>query len=160
MDKLFRFELTPLNLGVRALVVYVFVLLLIRLSGKRQLAQMSVTEFVAILLISNAVQNSMNGGDNSLAGGLLLSAILIATSTGISYLTYRWQLFRTIFEGTPTLLVHEGKMVHKNLQRERMSESELRSQLRQHGFKNLSELQTVILEADGHLSFQKSEPHL
>ena len=69
---------------------------------------MGATEFVAVLLISNAVQNSMNGGDNSLSGGLLLAAVLVGLSSLISYLTYKSRLFSSVFEGTPTLLVNRG----------------------------------------------------
>ncbi|MBX9767620.1 MAG: DUF421 domain-containing protein [Bdellovibrionales bacterium] len=146
------FNLSPLNLIVRAVVVYLVVLILLRISGKRQLGQMGATEFVAILLISNAVQNSMNGGDNSLVGGLLLAAVLIGLSSLISYLTYRSVLFSTIFEGTPTLVIHNGKLIHKHLAQERMSESELRTLLRKQGLHNLQEIETAILEADGTLS--------
>src|SRR3954470_21785304 len=97
-------SLTPANLIVRAIVVYLAVILLLRISGKRQLGQMGATEFVAVLLISNAVQNSMNGGDNSLLGGLLLAAVLIGISSLITVLTFRSHRFRMIFEGTPSLL--------------------------------------------------------
>ncbi len=119
------FNLSPLNLVTRAIIVYLAVLILLRVSGKRQLGQMGATEFVAILLVSNAVQNSMNGGDNSLIGGLLLAAVLVGISTLISYLTYRSRFFSSIFEGTPTLLIHRGKIINKNLAKERLSESEL-----------------------------------
>src|SRR5476649_2066589 len=100
LQQLMHLDIPAGNLIVRAVVVYISVLLLLRVSGKRQLGQMGATEFVAILLISNAVQNAMNGGDNSLAGGLLLAAVLIALSTLISYLTYRSSIFSSIFEGT------------------------------------------------------------
>src|ERR1700722_10492806 len=99
-QNLFDFNLAPLNLIIRAVVVYLAVLLLLRISGKRQMGQMGATEFVAILLISNAVQNSMNGGDNSLAGGLLLATVLIVLSATISFLTFRSPFFTALFEGT------------------------------------------------------------
>ena len=154
-----HFEVPAANLVVRAVVVYLSVLLLLRLSGKRQLGQMGATEFVAILLISNAVQNSMNGGDNSLIGGLVLAAALIALSTLISYLTYRSRFFSRLFEGTPTLVVHKGKMIAKALRSERLSEVELRSLLRKQGMQHLSEISTAILEADGTLSVTRvSDP--
>ena len=148
-------SLSPVNLIVRAVVVYLAVLLLLRISGKRQMGQMGPTEFVAILLISNAVQNSMNGGDNSLLGGLLLAAVLVALSALISYLTYKSRVFSTIFEGTPTLLVHNGKLIHRHLARERMSESELRTLLRKQGVHNIGEVETAILESDGTFSVTK-----
>src|ERR1700729_4196967 len=97
-NNLTNLSLSPLNFIIRAVVVYLSVLILLRISGKRQMGQMGATEFVAILLISNAVQNSMNGGDNSLLAGLLLAAVLIALSSGISFLTYRSKFFSTIFE--------------------------------------------------------------
>lgn len=155
-QELMRFNVAPVNLAVRALVVYLSVLILLRISGKRQLGQMGATEFVAILLISNAVQNAMNGGDNSLAGGLLLAAVLIALSTLISFLTYRSGFFSTIFEGTPTLLVHKGKLIHRHMVKERLSESELKALLRKQGIHAVHEIATAVLEADGTLSVTKT----
>ena len=152
MNDLLHPSLPYLDLFIRGTVVYLSILILLRISGKRQMGQMGATEFVAILLISNAVQNSMNGGDNSLTGGLWLALILIAMSTLISYLTYRSPLFSTIFEGTPTVLVHKGKWIPRNLRRERMSEAEIRILLRKQGVHHLSEVETVILEADGTVS--------
>lgn len=116
------------------------------------MGQMGATEFVAILLISNAVQNSMNGGDNSLIGGVILAIVLIATSALISFLTYKSQFFTSVFEGTPTLLVHKGKILHKHLAKELMRESELRTLLRKQGIHDIHEIDTAILEADGTLS--------
>jgi uncharacterized membrane protein YcaP (DUF421 family) len=150
-------ELPLLDLVVRAVVVYLTVLILLRISGKRQMGQMGATEFVAILLISNAVQNSMNGGDNSLAGGIVLAAVLIVLSTLISYLTFRSKLISGIFEGTPTLLVHRGKMIKRNLERERMNEDELKVLLRKQGVHSVHQIETAILEADGTLTITKAE---
>lgn len=147
----------PVELIIRAVVVYLGVLILLRISGKRQLGQMGATEFVAILLISNAVQNAMNGGDNSLSAGLVLAVTLIALSTLISWLTYRSSWFSSIFEGTPTLLIHNGKMIRKHLAKERLSPSELRVLLRKQGVHEVREVKTAILEADGTLSITKHE---
>ncbi len=154
-QNLMNFGLDPLNLIIRGVVVYLSVVILLRISGKRQMGQMGATEFVAILLISNAVQNSMNGGDNSLVGGLVLAATLIIVSTTISYLTYRSKICSTIFEGTPTLVVHKGKVIAKNLHRERMAESELKIMMRKQGFHHYDEINSAILEADGTLSITK-----
>jgi uncharacterized membrane protein YcaP (DUF421 family) len=140
------------NLVVRGVVVYVAILILMRISGKREMGHMGAVEFVTLLLISNAVQNSMNGGDNSLIGGLVLAATLIGLSLIFSALAYRSILFTKMFEGTPTLLMHKGKLIKKNLQRERLRESELRVLLRKQGFHHYSEVATAILESDGTLS--------
>jgi uncharacterized membrane protein YcaP (DUF421 family) len=137
---------------IRALAVYLFVLLMLRLGGKRQLAQMSPTEFVAVLLISNAVQNSMNGGDNSLIGGFVLALVLIIASTAISYLTFRSKKFRHVFEGVPTILVHCGKLIEQNLKKERITKDELTSMLRRQDVHHLDVIQEAILEPDGGLT--------
>lgn len=143
------------NLIVRGLVVYLSVVILLRVSGKRQMGQMGATEFVAILLISNAVQNSMNGGDNSLTGGLVLACVLIVLSASISYLTFRSSMFRKVFEGTPTLVIRDGKLIEKNLYRESLSEPELHALLRKQGVHHLSEISLAILESDGTLSITR-----
>lgn len=152
---LFHFDVAPINLIIRALVVYLAVLILLRISGKRQVGQMGATEFVAVLLISNAVQNSMNGGDNSLVGGLLLAVVLILLSMGIAYLTYRSRTFERIFEGTPRLLIHDGKEVIDALRKELLSRSELKILLRKQGVHSIHEVKSAVLEADGTLSITR-----
>lgn len=152
MDKLFFTEIPLIHLFVRAVVVYLCVLLLLRIAGKRQMGQMEATEFVALLLISNAVQNAMNGGDNSLTAGLFLAAVLIGTSALMTFLTFKSRVVRNVFEGTPRLLVHKGKIIHENISKEFISESELRTLLRKQGFHHLGDVEVAILEADGSLS--------
>src|SRR5260221_8321648 len=100
---------------LRGTVIYLGVVFLLRLGGKRQVGQMGVGEFVAILLISNAVQNAMNGGDNSITGGLVLAAVLVALSWLIAFLTYKSKTWETVFEGRPRLLIHQGKIIQNNL---------------------------------------------
>jgi uncharacterized membrane protein YcaP (DUF421 family) len=152
LNGLIHLDVSLLSLFIRAIAVYLAVLLLLRISGKRQMGQMNATEFVAILLISNAVQNSMNGGDNSLVGGLFLAAVLIALSTLIAFLTYKSKLCSSIFEGTPVLLIHKGQVIQANVKKELLSEGELKTLLRKQGFHNLKEIETAIWEADGTLS--------
>src|SRR5471030_764488 len=84
---------------LRGTVVYLSVILLLRLGGKRQVGQMGVGEFVAILLISNAVQNAMNGGDNSITGGIILATVIVGLSVLIDYLTYRSTTLEAWVEG-------------------------------------------------------------
>jgi uncharacterized membrane protein YcaP (DUF421 family) len=156
-NSLMHFDVAPLNLLIRAVAVYLSVLILLRISGKKQMGQMGATEFVAILLISNAVQNSMNGGDNSLSGGLLLAAVLIALSALISYLTYRSKFFTSVFEGTPTLMIHNGKMISPALKREQLSDDDLRTLLRKQGVQRLHFVKTAILESDGKLTIIMDE---
>ena len=155
---LFHLTVGPLELILRAVVVYLFVIILLRISGKRQLGQMSATEFVAILLISNAVQNSMNGGDNSLGAGLILATALVAVSWLIAWFNFRSIKLRSIFEGTPRLIIHHGAIVKNNLQRELISEGELHVLLRKQGIHRIADVKTGILESDGTLTLVHANP--
>ena len=143
------------SIVLRGAVVYACVLGLLRAGGKREIGQMGPGEFVALLLISNAVQNAMNGGDNSLSGGLLLAAVLIFVSWLISVLTFHSRRFSAIFEGTPTLLIHRGHLITKHLSRERMCVSELRTILRKQGVHNFEEVENAVLEADGTVTISR-----
>lgn len=143
------------NLILRAAVVYFAIVLLLRVSGKRQMGQMNASEFVAVLLISNAVQNAMNAGDNSLTGGIVLAATLIVLSWLVSVLTFRSERMSWLLEGSPTLLIHNGKIVEAARKRELLSENEVMTLLRKNNVHEISEVKTGILEADGHLSVTK-----
>ncbi len=143
------------HLVIRAGVVYLAIVLLLRLSGKRQVGQMGMADFVALLLISNAVQNSMNGGDNSITGGLILATVLILLSYGFNVLTYRSRRMEALVQGRPTLLVHHGKLLHHNLERELLTVPELRALLRRQGVHDVRDVAEAVLESDGYLSITK-----
>lgn len=140
---------------LRAVIVYCWVLFLLRLGGKRQVGQMGVGEFVAILLISNAVQNAMNGGDNSVTGGLILATVLIALSIAVEYATYKSKKAEAIIQGRPTVLVRNGHILHRNLEKERLSVHELKVLLRKQGVHNLGEVEEAVLESDGFVSITR-----
>ena len=141
-----------LELILRAVLVYGFVLLLIRISGKRQLGQLSAIEFVTILLISNAVQNAMNGGDNSLVGGMVLAAMLVVLSVAIAILSFKYKPFRRLVEGVPTVLIRHGEVITPHLNRELLTRDELSALLRRQGIHQFKNVELAILESDGSLS--------
>jgi uncharacterized membrane protein YcaP (DUF421 family) len=160
MDQLWKLSAgTPWwHLVIRATVVYIAVLLLLRLSGKRQIGQMGMAQFVALLLISNAVQNSMNGGDNSITGGLILAVALMILSYFFAIITYNSRDWENLIQGRPTLLIHHGVLLKHNLRRELLSLRELRVLLRKQGIHNLEEIEEAVLESDGFISVtRKSE---
>jgi uncharacterized membrane protein YcaP (DUF421 family) len=148
----FRFDIAPAELLLRSAVIYLAVLLFIRLSGKKQMGQMGPTEFVALLLLSNAVQNAMTGGDNSLMGGLLSAALLIVASRLISYGTFKSATLRAWFEGTPTVLIQNGAVIQANLDRELLTRGELVNLLRKQGVETVAEVYIAVLAPDGSLS--------
>jgi uncharacterized membrane protein YcaP (DUF421 family) len=110
---------------------------------------------VALLLISNAVQNSMNGGDNSLTGGLILATVLISISSLISYLTFKSKRLEALIEGRPTLLVHNGDLLPRNLEKELINLREFKTKLRHQGIARIEDVAEAVLESDGSLSVIK-----
>src|SRR5690349_22686793 len=94
----------------RSAVVYVFLLILLRITGKRQVGQLSPFDLVLLLVLSNAVQNSMNAGDNSLVGGLISASTLIGLNFLVSLMTFRNKKLEALIEGRPQVLVHNGKL--------------------------------------------------
>jgi uncharacterized membrane protein YcaP (DUF421 family) len=143
------------TLILRTAIVYIAVLMLLRLSGKRQVANLGTSELVALLLISNAVQNAMNGGDNSLTGGLVLAGVLMVMSFILAALTYFSRDWERFIQGRPTLLIHHGILQRHNLRRELLNVRELRAQLRKQGIQNIAEVEEAVLESDGYISVVK-----
>jgi uncharacterized membrane protein YcaP (DUF421 family) len=155
-DVLWIPSLPFVHILIRAAVVYVFVLLLLRVSGKRQIGQMGPAEFVALLLVSNAVQNSMNGGDNSITAGLVLAAVIMGLSGVIGWLSYRSKRIADLVQGRPVMLVYKGELVAHNLAKSRVALRELHVMLRHQGFEDLKDIHEAILEANGTLSVIKT----
>jgi uncharacterized membrane protein YcaP (DUF421 family) len=156
MDSLWTPSLPFAHILLRAAVVYVFVLLLLRLGGKRQIGQMGPAEFVALLLVSNAVQNSMNGGDNSITGGLVLAAVIVGLSSMIGWLSFRSKRLSDFIQGRPILLAYKGEIVVRNLEKSRVAVRELHVLLRHQGIHELKEVHEAVLEANGTLSVVKT----
>src|SRR2546430_14471478 len=98
---------------LRTAVVYVVVLVLLRTAGKRELGQMSPVDLVVILVIANAVQNAMTGGDNSLIGGVIAAATLVGMNLVFARIGHRIPVIQHLFEGEPTLLLKDGKLIEK-----------------------------------------------
>ena len=137
---------------VRAVVVYVFLLVLLRLTGKRQVGQLAPFDLVLLLVLSNAVQNSMNGGDNSITGGMILATTLVLLNFGVGWLTYRSKGLEALIEGRPVIVVHDGKIDHRALRTVQMTKHELEAALRAQGCAGPEEVRFAVLENNGHVT--------
>ncbi|HEY2250920.1 MAG TPA: YetF domain-containing protein [Planctomycetaceae bacterium] len=137
---------------VRAVVVYVFLLVLLRLTGKRQVGQLAPFDLVLLLVLSNAVQNSMNGGDNSITGGVILATTLVALNWCVGWLTYRSKRLEALIEGRPVILIHNGKIDHEALQSSQMTIHELEASIRSQGCVGAEDVRFAVLENNGHVS--------
>jgi uncharacterized membrane protein YcaP (DUF421 family) len=139
-------------LVLRAVVVYLFLLAALRLAGRRELGQMTSFDLVLLLLVSNAVQNSINAGDNSLTGGLVSAAVLVGLNWLAGYATYRWRWAERLLQGRPRRVVTGGKVHFGAMRKELLTLAELRSALRKQGIARIDECARVELEPDGTLS--------
>src|SRR6266567_1914943 len=131
---------------VRAAIVYFMVLLFIRFSGKRQVGQMTPFDLVLFLLISNAVQNAMNGGDNSITAGFILAGTLILVDAIIGWLTRRDRKLEKFIEGEAEILIHNGKLRPHALERAGLTQHDLLAALREADCAAISDVHTAILE--------------
>lgn len=140
------------ELVLRAIAVYGFVILLLRISGKRQVGQLSLLDLVLLLVLSNAVQNAMNAGDNSLLGGLLSAAVLVGLNWLLNFIMYRNKRFADLVEGRAQLLVHNGEVYEEALAAAQITRHELNAALRAGGYLSVEDVHAAILEVNGNIS--------
>ena len=150
-------DASPFALVLRSVVVYGFLLVALRLAGRRELAQMTSFDLVLLLVISNAVQNSINAGDNSLTGGLVSAVTLLVVNWAVGWATYRWRWTERVIQGRPIRIVTDGKIHVGAMRRELLTLSELRSALRKQGVARVSDCARVVLEPDGTLSILRHD---
>ncbi|MEI6176278.1 MAG: YetF domain-containing protein [Verrucomicrobiota bacterium] len=144
---------------IRCVVVYVFLLVMLRISGKRQIGQLSPFDFVLLLVLSNSVQNSMNAGDNSLLGGLIAATTLIILNYLVSQAVFRDKRLEFIIEGRPQILIHDGKLFEDIMARSQLTHHELNAALRQSGCSNIDEVHCAILENNGSVTVTSRKNH-
>jgi uncharacterized membrane protein YcaP (DUF421 family) len=137
---------------ISSVAVYIFIVGAIRLFGKKELAQLSVTDLVFILLISNAVQNAMVGSNSSLAGGLVAAGALFIVNFGLKYFLYRFPKIGRLIQGEPVMLIYKGKLKQDNLNKTRISLDELKEAIREHGISLIEDVDLAVLESDGNIS--------
>jgi len=146
-----------LDIVLRSVAVYLFILIAIRLFGKKELAQLSVIDLVFILLISNAVQNAMVGSDSSLLGGLVAALALFTTNFVFKILLFKSKKVSAFIQGKAILLVYEGHLIPENLKSAEITLEEIEAAAREHGVEKIGEVKLAILEVDGNISIVSSE---
>ena len=141
-----------LSIAASTAVVYLFIIICMRIFGKTEVAQLSITDFVFIMLISNAVQNAMVGPDASLGGGLVAATTLFVMDTLFKRLTYRFAWLGKLMQGSPITLIRHGKIEQRAMKGTMLTRDELMEALREHGISNLNEVDMAVLETDGAIS--------
>jgi uncharacterized membrane protein YcaP (DUF421 family) len=140
------------ELVVRSVVIYAFLIVLLRLTGKRQVGQLAPFDLVLLLVLSNSVQNSINAGDNSLVGGFISASTLVGLNFLVGLATYRSKKIEAIIEGHPLVLIHNGKLIEEVMARAQLTHQELHAALRRAGCASVEEVHSAILENNGTIS--------
>jgi len=134
---------------LRAAFVYLFLIVALRLAGKREMAQLSSADFVVLLAVANAVQNGIIGEDNSVTGGGIGASTLFVMNGALAYAVFRWGVGRRLVEGTETVLVEHGHMVKDNLRKERITREELQVAIQRQNADDISEVEQAVLAPGG-----------
>ncbi len=146
---------TLIAVFLRTAIIYCVVLLGVRLSGKREVGQMTPFDLTLLLLISNAVQNAMTGPDTSLIGGVVAACTLLLLNYAVAEVSGLNRRFRRFVQGQPTLLIHDGEIISSHMAKEHVSTDELRRALREHGIAEYKDVALAVLEVDGSISCLK-----
>lgn len=142
-----------MDIVIRAAIVFVFVNLVLRALGKRQLGELTAFELVLLFIIGDLVQQSITQNDVSITAAILAISTITLLIVVQSWAAYRWKTVRSVFEGEPAVVVYRGKMIEPVLRRQRMPADEVRESARNQGIADLAEVRIAILESDGKLSF-------
>jgi uncharacterized membrane protein YcaP (DUF421 family) len=137
---------------LRTFAVYAFLLIALRLAGKRELGQLSTSDLIVVLLLSNTVQNAIIGNETSLVGGVVGAGTLILLNKAVAYFIYRSERFRRVIEGDPVPLVIDGQIQKKTLKSQRISLDALVAAARDQNIDGLDGIHQALLETNGSIS--------
>jgi uncharacterized membrane protein YcaP (DUF421 family) len=144
-----------MDIVLRAIVLYAFVVFVMRVIGRRELSSMTPFDLVLLIVLGDAIQQGLTQDDYSVTGAILAVATIATLQVFTSYVSYRSKKARTVLEGEPIVLIDHGQIVERNLKRERMTEDEVAEEMRQQQIASLDDVDWAIVEANGAISFIK-----
>jgi uncharacterized membrane protein YcaP (DUF421 family) len=142
-----------MDIVLRAVFAYVFILFLTRVTGRRELSSMEPSDLILLVVLGDLVQNGVTQSDDSVTGIVLAAGTIALLATGTAFLTFRFRRLESLIEGEPVILVQDGKTVERNMRRERITMEELMEQARGQQLESLSGVKWAVLEASGSISF-------
>lgn len=142
----------PVEVAVRTAIVYFFLVIALRVAGRREVGQLSILDLVVILIIANGVQNAMVGQNTTLVGGLISAGTLIVLDRVLDAIINRNRKLARVLEGEPVLLVRGGRVLEGALRRASVNRSELDAAVRAHGLASVRDVSLAVLETDGSIS--------
>jgi uncharacterized membrane protein YcaP (DUF421 family) len=141
-----------LDIIIRSTAVYFFMVIALRLFGKKELSQLNTADVILILLISNSVQNAMVGSNSSLLGGLVAALVLFIINFILKKIMYNSKSFNDLIQNKPEILIHDGKIDFKALAKLEITSDELDEVIREHGIENFKSVKLAMMEIDGNIS--------
>ena len=136
----------------RAILVYFFVVVALRLAGKREIGALNPFDLVVLLFLSNILQNSIIGNDLSITGGLIGAATLLLLNYAVQRFLFDHQALDRVLEGEATVLIEDGKILHENLKKELVTEDVLIVAVHKQGLLDIADVEKAVLETDGNIS--------
>ena len=145
-----------MDIVLRAIAVFGFLLVLTRIIGRRELSSLQPFDLILLIILGDAVQQGLTQDDYSLTGAFLAIGTIAVLQVLVSWIGFRFPRARPVLEGTPIVVVQDGEVIERNLRRERLSVDEIREAARVEGIAHLSEVKWAVLETSGQISFIKS----
>ena len=142
-----------MDIALRAVFLYAFVVLLIRVMGRRELSSLSAIDLVLLIVLGDAIQQGLTQDDYSVTGAVIAVSTIAAVQVFISYVSFRSKRARRVLEGEPIVIVQAGKLIERNMKRERLTEDEVAEEMRKQQIANVDDVEWAILESDGTMSF-------
>lgn len=149
-----------LDIIIRSASVYLFMMIALRVFGKKELSQLNTTDVILILLISNAVQNAMVGSDTSLWGGIAAAAVLFTINFILKKLMFKYKKINDFIQEKPEILIHNGNLDFNALSKLSISNDELKEAMREHGIEHFTDVKLAMLEIDGNISIISGDKNL
>lgn len=157
MGELWTLQTEWWNYVLRPLIVYLALLTLFRLLGKKQIGEISPFDLILLLVISESVSNALTGGDNSVLAGIITAASLIAISAIFDRVAFHSGKMEKILEGEPRVIVANGKILEHVRHQEKITHQELQESFRSHGIEDISQIKIAVIESNGKISIVKEE---
>ena len=142
-----------MDLAIRAVVLYLFVYLLTRVVGRRELSSLGPFDIILLVVIGDAIQQGLTQDDYSVTGAFIVVITIVLLQVATSYLSFRSAPLRRVFEGEPIVILQDGRVIDANMRRERLTREEIAEEARQQQIDSLDQVAWAVLEPSGKISF-------
>ena len=142
-----------MDIALRAIFLYAFIVLLMRVTGRRELSTLSAVDLVLLIVLGDAIQQGLTQDDYSVTGAVIAVSTIAALQVGGSYVSFRSRRARRVLEGEPIVIIEDGKLIERNLKRERLTEDEIAEEMRAQQIAAVEDVEWGILETNGTMSF-------